>query len=212
MTTLYGAREGMLQLPDVGLRDLHDILSDHEFWAEQKAKVLRAIEPEMRKIFREGMNFAKTIEIAPSIASRIVGARDFLDPDEGDLEDAAGQIFRTYTDNWWSQLSHTMQNGLRNAITEAAADGSGTPGVIKRISPLFGQTRAKRIGVTETTRLFGRGAQATYQASGVEKWTWHTVRDARVCPICEGLNGTEYPTSHPFDPAHVLCRCFPSPA
>lgn len=206
-------REGLLQLPPrLGMRELEAILSDHEFWADQKAKVLRAIEPEMQKIFREGMDFAKTIEVHPSIASRIVGARDFLDPDEGALDDAAGQIFRTYTDDWWSQLSHTLQNALRSAITDASQDGSGTPGVIKRITPLFGPTRAKRIGVTETTRLFGRGAQATYQASGVEKWEWHTVNDSRVCPICDALDGKTFPISHPFNPAHVLCRCFPSPA
>ena len=188
----------------VGWRELESVLADHNFWADQKILVLSRMEPLMRTVFDEGIAFAKTIDTSKGLA-RIVGRCDTLEPDDATLADAADQIFRNYTDDWWNQLQHTTQNALRQAIIAASQDGSGTPGVIARIAPLFGNTRAANIGITETTRLFGRGAQATYVAAGVETWIWHDVEDDRVCDICFELNGKTFPMSHLFDPAHVKC-------
>lgn len=206
----------------IGWRDLDEILLDHQFWADQKTLVVGRMEPLMRHVFDEGIAFAKTIDLKKGILPR-PGRRDAADDAEAEaaalaaidaarLEDAAGQVFRTYIDDWWLGLQTTTQQRLRDAIIISSQDGTGTPGVIRAIAPLFGDARAKRIGVTETTRLFGRGAQALYQAAGVSHWVWHDVEDDRVCPICDELNGNVYPMSHPFDPAHPSCRCFAGPA
>lgn len=64
-----------------------------------------------------------------------------------------------------------------------------------------------------TTRLFGAGQQASYDALGIERWNWETAQDDRVDETCDNLStGGPYPMSEPFTPAHVGCRCWPSPA
>lgn len=186
-------------------RDISDVLNDHDFWAEQKRRTLAIVEPQMRFVFDEGVRLAKTIDV-PGYQ-----AKDFLDPLPSEIDDFASQVFRHYVDDWWLQIEYTTREQLRAAIMRAAVDGTGVQGVIKDIEPLFGKVRAKRIGVTETTRLFGHGALATYKATGMEGWQWQTVTDGRVCPICIGRIGNQYPIDHPFDPAHVSCRCFPLP-
>jgi SPP1 gp7 family putative phage head morphogenesis protein len=160
----------------------------------------------MRSVFFEGVAMAQTIDVRG-----YVSRKDFLDPVASEIDDFAGMIFRNYVDDWWLQLEYTTREQLRAAIMRASIDGTGVKGVIKDIEPLFGEVRAKRIGVTETTRLFGRGALATYMATAMEGWEWQTVSDGRVCPVCIGRLGHQYPIEHPFDPAHVSCRCFPLP-
>lgn len=195
---------GMRDFEDVA--DLNAILNDLDFWAAQKRRMLDAVEDQMRSVFFEGVAVAKTIDV-PGYMAR----KDFLDPISSEIDDFASQVFRNYVDDWWLQLEYTTREQLRAAILRASVNGTGVQGVIDDIEPLFGETRARRIGVTETTRLFGRGAQATYMATQMEGWEWMTVSDGRVCAICEGRRGNQYPIEHPFDPAHVSCRCFPLP-
>lgn len=193
---------------DAGGKDMLDaILIDHHFWAEQKIQTMKRMRPVMKRIFDEGVRVAKTIEVPGH-----KGRKDFLDPDPEGLENAAGQVFEGYMDNWWAGLEANTRDGLRKAITKASQDGKGVRQVIRDIKPLFGAQRAKLIGVTETTRLFGQGAQATYRASGIEEWIWRNVQDDRVCPICDGLAGSRFSVDVPFHPAHPGCRCFPAPA
>lgn len=193
------------------LKGLESLLLDNAFWAEQKAEVLKRLEPTMRAIFDEGVEFAQSIDVSTGVKALIGFRADFLDPPEDLLNDIAGQTFRTYTDDWWAQLEHTTRERLRTAIINAAQNGTGSRGVVREIRPLFDAVRARRIGVTETTRLFGKGAIATYRATAVPEWIWRTVEDGHVCPTCESLGGTVFPVSQEFDPAHVTCRCFPSP-
>lgn len=199
-------RRWLSGLRELGAKDLTDILDDREFWDRQKRRMLAAVEPQMRSVFEEGVAMAKTFDVPGYVARK-----DFLDPISSEVDDFAGHVFRHYVDDWWLQLEYTTREQLRAAITRSAAEGTGVDGVIREIEPLFGEVRARRIGVTETTRLFGRGAQATYMATGMEGWEWQTVSDGRVCPICEGRAGNQYPIELPFDPAHISCRCFPLP-
>lgn len=193
-------RKWLSGLREVGARELTDILDDHEFWAEQKRIMIAAVEDQMRDVFDQGVALAKTIDVPGYVARK-----DFLDPIASEIDDFASHVFRHYVDDWWLQLEYTTREQLRAAITRAAIEGTGVEGVIRDIDPLFGEVRARRIGVTETTRLFGRGAMATYMATGMEGWEWQTVSDSRVCPICTGRAGNQYPIEHPFDPAHVSC-------
>jgi SPP1 gp7 family putative phage head morphogenesis protein len=195
-----------------------EVLIDQTFWDEQRAAWRDALEADARKIFDAGVTFARETKPQRRRRSAVKAlvdvlfrrkARDFLDPVEDVLDNIAGNTFETYMDDWWAQLERTTRDALRQAIIDAAADGSGTRGVIDRIEPMFGEIRARRIGVTETTRLFGRGAIATYQASGIEMWVWQTSEDDHVCPECDDLDGQEFPINDIFDPAHVGCRCFP---
>lgn len=197
---------------------IETILDDDTFWADQKRLWLEEIGDDAREIFDAGAAAARKVKLYRPPRKGLRGLRDrvfprtkanFLEPDESVVLDVADQVFATYTDEWWAQLEKTTRDGLRAAITRAAEEGTGVPGVISDITPLFGQARAERIGVTETTRLFGRGAQATYKASEIATWIWQTVEDDDVDEECQLLDGQEFPIDVDFDPAHVNCRCFP---
>lgn len=129
-----------------------------------------------------------------------------------DLDTLADETIRSYVPKFTSAIGKTTYKELSESIIRARASGAGLFGVIEDSRRLFGPERAMRIATTETTRLFGMASQATYKALGAERWEWQTVRDARVCPICEGLNGSTYDIDEAFGPAHVSCRCFPRPA
>lgn len=195
---------------ELGAKALESILDDADFWSRQRRRMLRAVRGQMWSIFLQGSKFARGLDVE-GYEPAAFGRRDFLDPDPAELTNEMGQVFRNYLDDWWSGIEATTREQMRGAIIRSYQDGTGVAQVIRDIEPLFGPERARRIGVTETTRLFGRGAQATYRASGLLEWQWMTVEDARVCPICDALSGNVYPLDLDFDPAHVSCRCFPSP-
>lgn len=57
-----------------------------------------------------------------------------------------------------------------------------------------------------------QGALDLYRSEGVQKVTWMTAGDGRVCPICE-QRGEDSPfliSDFPAMPAHPLCRCVAS--
>lgn len=105
-----------------------------------------------------------------------------------------------------------------------------------RVAPIFGPERAGRIATTEVTRLYARGNQLAWNASGVVAGnSWRTARDERVCPVCGALHGLVAPVGGAFEippdrmtpemarllmttgqfisapPAHVNCRCWLQP-
>lgn len=182
---------------------IEDVLTDD--WNDLRDAFLAIMEPPMRQIFDAGIAYALSVDVPGYVARK-----DFLDADPAALDDVAGALFRTYTDSWWAGLEDTTRSGLRDAILNHAT-APDVEAIISEIEPLFGPTRARRIGVTETTRLFGEGARLAYRESGVPGWRWLTVEDDRVCPECDALSGSVYDIGVPFLPAHVSCRCFPSP-
>lgn len=126
-----------------------------------------------------------------------------------DLATVSEKAIRAHMTPWLQGLKKTTRDGIKDAIILSQRNGTGVEGVLKKITPLFGPQRAKMIAVTETTRLVGAGMMASYRMMGVETWEWHTVNDKFVCNICEPRHGSEFPISTDFEPAHVLCRCFP---
>jgi len=119
-----------------------------------------------------------------------------------------GELVREITD-------HTM--GL---IRRAVANWIDTPGLTigdlrRTLEPAFGEMRAQRIAVTETTRAFAEGqklVQADLARGGLGLVReWRTSMDERVCLICgaledrretDGWDGYDGPPSHPG------CRCW----
>jgi len=125
------------------------------------------------------------------------------------LTEAESVAFAT---QWWQQIETTTKDRLRSAIRARAETGMVLEDLIKDIEPLFGEKRAEAIAVTETTRLFARGAVLSYQAADVREVEWRTVEDSAVEEICRGLNGQKWPIGqHQEPPAHIRCRCFLSP-
>jgi SPP1 gp7 family putative phage head morphogenesis protein len=70
-------------------------------------------------------------------------------------------------------------------------EGQALPVLQERLAPIYGKERAKRIAVTEVTRVYSEGNHMAWKASGiVNGLRWMTAKDERVCPICGALNGT----------------------
>ena len=93
--------------------------------------------------------------------------------------------------------------------------------------PEFGADRARRIAVTEVTRIYADGNIGAWKSTGmVGGYRWNTANDERVCPVCGPLNGkvagmggnflawnevTDAGITTKSPPAHVRCRCFLTP-
>lgn len=194
-----------------GAKAMEDVVADGDLWDEVRRTIIGVMLPSWRLLFIEGAILGA--EERPRTK-----AAELEPPDEPEIpfdwdavNTAADDFLEGYSDRWWQQWSQTTQDSLRKAIRRARDNGLGPKSVVEDIANLFGKARAKRIAVTEMTRLMGAGAQATYQAAGVGEWMWQTVRDALVDPICDSLQGEVFLMTHQFEPAHVNCRCWPLP-
>jgi len=69
------------------------------------------------------------------------------------------------------------------------ADG-GLPVLIGELEPVFGPMRAKRIAITETTRIFVKGNRSVNDDNpDITGYQVLTAADELVCPICGPLHG-----------------------
>ena len=131
--------------------------------------------------------------------------------------------------------SESLINATREGVTELVAlwergelpGGRGLPDLTQAMELYFTPERARRIAVTEATRVYAEGNRTAWlnsyadeemtQAKGILAMRWNTARDERVCPICAPLNGKvvladdEFPVDGGIPPAHVNCRCWLSP-
>lgn len=182
-----------------------DLLYDQQFWDEQRAEMLRVVIPVFRELYVIGAALA-TQQHAGTRAKQLL-------PFDLDAVQLASQRFASdHAAAWWDAINATNRAAITNAIATATAEGYDTGWIMGELEPLFGQARAQRIAVTETTRIMGAAAQETYGSAGYGEWEWQTVNDRWVCPICEELRGDVFPISEPFAPSHVGCRCWPVPA
>ena len=97
---------------------------------------------------------------------------------------------------------------MRKAIDKNIAQAASVQALKKDIVPLFGEARARAIAVTETTRLYAKGANASYRALGVNAVVWETAMDRAVDAECADLEGQVWPIDEaPQPPLHINCRC-----
>lgn len=185
-------------------RKAKPLADDDAFWAAQKRTFMKAVRPILADIFLSGSEAAMSLRTVR--AKAIVGQVDY----DG-LANEADQVIADYTDDFWNMLDKTQRDGLRAAILKARQLGTGVESVMDTANSLFGPDRAKRIAVSETSKLFGKGAVATYRAAGLEKWEWTTVNDPWVCEDCAAREGEQYSIDTDFDIQHPNCRCFARP-
>lgn len=90
----------------------------------------------------------------------------------------------------------------------------GMAPLVKRLSFIYGEYRARLIGITETTMLASGVTGEMMRAAGLDRWTWQTRKDDIVCPVCRALGaGGPYTMrdSMPPDASHPGCRCGSAP-
>lgn len=115
-------------------------------------------------------------------------------------------------------INRTTQGRVQTAVSDFFENADTLPDLRRELTPIFGERRAQTIAQTETTQAAAEGAEIGFRASGVvEKWTWATAADERVCPICAPLEGVTVNVGDEFAPgikkpyAHVNCRCWVRP-
>ena len=123
--------------------------------------------------------------------------------------DFAGQ----FTNEWWERTASTTRDAMRTAIRNNISTGAPLSSLEKSLEPLFGRGRAQVIASTETTRMFAEGNRRGYKSAGIKTVKFQTVRDSRVDPICDALQGQELDINDTsrFPPLHPRCRCWIAP-
>lgn len=122
------------------------------------------------------------------------------------------------------------RNGVRDVLVRWMNGELGDQGLAdltKALERWFEPARARRIGVTEATKIYALGNREAWrnsfvdsqfqQATGIRAMRWQTARDELVCPICLPLNAKQvlldrgFPVAGDMPPAHPNCRCWITP-
>lgn len=179
------------------LKAVEDVASDEQFWTAIRANMALRMGKVAREITVEGARAAESVGVIVDFDS---------------INRRALEVTRTIETAWWRTLEDTTRQGLREAMVtwqEIGLGKRGLPDLIDSIEPLFSRERAKRIAVTETTRMFAEGNRMAAQEDPVVGGLqWRTAEDEKVCLICGPLNDQIFPKDAvPECPAHVNCRC-----
>jgi SPP1 gp7 family putative phage head morphogenesis protein len=116
-----------------------------------------------------------------------------------------------------TRINETTRNRVQIAVSEWFNNGDPLDELRKELEPLFGRARAQMIAQTETTIAAAEGNNLAFAEAGIERWTWATARDERVCNICGPLEGVTVVRGEEFAPgitkpaAHPRCRCWTRP-
>lgn len=117
----------------------------------------------------------------------------------------------------------TTRNTATGYIDAWIKSGDPLPVLEQQLESLFGEARAKRIAVTETTRIYAKGNEMAWKSTGlVSGKKWRTVFDERVCKYCGPMDGKVVALDNAFwseelrvgisePPLHPLCRCYVTP-
>ena len=90
----------------------------------------------------------------------------------------------TYEFELVRNIDENSRRALREAVDRWVRNGLPLPDLITELEPIFGARRAELIASTEVTRAFAEANLRAWRASGVvERVSWRTANDERVCPI-----------------------------
>ena len=137
---------------------------------------------------------------------------------QGRIQNRVIRLGLEYKDQWVKTINETTMKRVWNAVETWKQSGEPLDNLIKLLEEkpfMFDKARAKRIAVTETTRLHALGNELTFKEAGyIKQWNWMTAQDELVCDTCRlGHEGGPYPIDelHNKLPAHVNCRCWSQP-
>ncbi len=178
-----------------------DLINDEELWQLFQVKFLQAVKPYYRKGALEAAAFNESLGLAVNMDL---------------VNDAVLDFTRTYIPKWWDSVAQTTREGFRKAVLDWQSGNLGDQGLddlVDALEPYFGEARARRIAVTETTKIFDEGNRLARESAGVKYEQWQTARDDALCDACSELDGQFFPlNSGPRPPLHVNCRCSRAPA
>lgn len=129
--------------------------------------------------------------------------------------DTLNQVFsRTFRE--LDGITNVMGQQINRELADGIAQGLNPRDVAENINDRvdkIGITRSRTLARTETIRAYNDATLNRYEQFGVEavgaRVEWLTAGDNRVCPICQGLEGTFHPIKEARGriPVHPRCRC-----
>jgi hypothetical protein len=179
-----------------------DIINDEEMWENFRVRVVGAAQPHFRNGALQAAAYNANLGLAVNMDMVNQAVLDFT---------------RTYANDWWLELAKVTRDGLRKAILnwqEGKLPGKqGLDDLVNSITPLFGEDRARRIAITETTRIFDEGNKLSRISAGIKYEQWQTAEQDSVCPQCSELNEQYFGINEgPRPPLHINCICARLPA
>jgi SPP1 gp7 family putative phage head morphogenesis protein len=112
-----------------------------------------------------------------------------------------------------AELGPEQSKAARDSLAYGVATGQSPRVIASDIATKTGiaKARALTIARTEMLRPYREVTHERFQASQVVTgWTWLAVLDARTCPVCAAMNGTEHTDDETLD-SHPNCRCTAAP-
>lgn len=197
------------------------------FWQNEQRLLWSAVEPLAMAALLAGAEGAARLlpaEIAPLVNW------DFFN-------ESAIRYLSQYRLDTVAGITDTTRRQAIAAIEDWMRSGAKLDALRMRLRPLFGETRADMIAITEVTRTFAEGNLRLWASTGVVGGKrWMTAVDERVCPVCAPLHGRLVQVDAGFGytaselesevlrkalghvgsefnapPAHPRCRCWLQP-
>lgn len=174
----------------------------------------------------EGMSEAITLASTPAAYNAVMAGANSayemgVDVDFEGIHREALHITQTTVPMMAALMAESTRNAVQAALLKFQTEGLGKRGLPDLIAELqastsagFSKARARKIAVTEVTRLFAEGNRlAALYDDSVGGMQWQAAADELMCPVCGERHMKIYPKSQPPPcPAHVLCRCALIPA
>jgi hypothetical protein len=220
-TTLLQAFTGGLDAQRYRLLDLVDSANGRptaaqlaEFWRQEDDAFFRSVQPALYEVAQEraivSIISAGAVDMWEAVNDAVIGWVETYYTNI-DIE-ALGSIpnLNDFSRTEFGRIFNLWQRGE----LETAGYAEGLPQLIRAIEPTFGQVRAERIAVTESSRIY---YESTYQAANANPYIvalrWVTAADEIVCPICGPNHTVTVPKAQRVwpngasIPAHPNCRC-----
>ena len=157
------------------------MLPSYEFWNKEKQELWDGIAPYILTMIYYGGEAGA--EALPDSIKILINWDVF--------NKEAVNYLRQYQLSWVNGISETTRKRATETIGAWIESGETKPMLDKRLAVLFGETRAKTIATTEVTRIYARGNQLAWKASGiVSAQKWQTSQDEKVCALCGPLHDT----------------------
>jgi hypothetical protein len=193
-------------MPDVAYKAIEEIVNDDEFWRGIAGRMALRMSNVSGQVVSEGVRAA--------VSQGAIADMDVLMATVIRLAKETSSVY-------WGKIVDTTRAAIREAIAAWVETGIVTPEqqmrglttLIQGLEQMFSPERAERIAVTEVTRLFATGVQATGDADPLTGgYRWLAAEDEAVCAICGPRHNVVYPKGQvPDCPAHVSCRCVLAP-
>lgn len=191
-------------------KQLQDLPDDPDLWEQLRVIIRAAMDPNVRDV-----------ALAAAQYKTDMGLGVDMDRVDRDLVN----FTRSYSNDWWKGLEDSTREGLRDALATWQESGLGDRGLPDLEAALedifFSPTRAKRIAVTEVTRIFDEGNRSAERTLGIKRQVWLTANDDLVCVNeihyggmtyggCSELDGKVFAMEdgpYPVTDTHPNCRC-----